>query len=372
MPLINLKTSANDINKDLINFHDPDECYYLIPKNFTILKEIGDYVYKGEPILINKSKAKIFASISGNYIKAKNLKDKKYLVIKNDYREREKKRMGYFKIQTCYLNKELTNQIKEKNIIAYRGLANNPSKIIVNAIFAEKYEYSYFYLFDQKCLDILETINALVNSYNCTQGILIVSSNYGYIIKKIIDNLGMFPKIILKIMNPLYPLNNNQILRKELGIKKNKNNLFLSFNDVYRITTVLKKNVSLSEKIVVFGGNALKETKSIQCKIGVSLKEVVTNYLEIENSKDIKYYLNGALRGKLIKPDNYFIDYDTDFIVIEKPSLQPVLKCINCGLCSDYCPLKLDPKVASKECLKCGICKYVCPCNCLDNKEELK
>ena len=45
-------------------------------------------------------------------------------------------------------------------------------------------------------------------------------------------------------------------------------------------------------------------------------------------------------------------------------------KCLRCGLCSDICPVHLNPvllknpKYASlikKECINCGLCSYICP-----------
>ena len=54
--------------------------------------------------------------------------------------------------------------------------------------------------------------------------------------------------------------------------------------------------------------------------------------------------------------------------------------CINCGACSNICPVKINPLLLAKnsyktkvinKCLKCGLCSYICPVN-INFNEYLK
>ena len=51
------------------------------------------------------------------------------------------------------------------------------------------------------------------------------------------------------------------------------------------------------------------------------------------------------------------------------------MKCINCGKCTNICPVRLSPieikknlsnkkvikKLNPKKCIRCGLCSYICP-----------
>ena len=77
------------------------------------------------------------------------------------------------------------------------------------------------------------------------------------------------------------------------------------------------------------------------------------------------------MQGKVINLKDFIITSDIDsFIITFKEEPKKESTCLNCGLCSEICPVNLNPLYFSdanylikvkEKCLNCGLCSYICP-----------
>ena len=95
---------------------------------------------------------------------------------------------------------------------------------------------------------------------------------------------------------------------------------------------------------MTISGDNLKKSIVINTKIGVSLKELIDNFIEIiDPLYDV--YLNGYLKGiKVLNIDEIIITKEINTIVINKKEIEEESECINCGLCNYICPAKIKLK----------------------------
>ena len=177
----------------------------------------------------------------------------------------------------------------------------------------------------------------------------------------IINQLGTYPNIELKLLNDLYPIGIKKILVKEL-IRKKETPIVLDVNDVYNIYKILRKNKPVTQKLVTFSGNVLNKSKVINCKLGSSIAEIINEEFKV---KDDNYdiIINGLMSGYKIDNLNAIITQNIQSVFLMKPLKCKKNNCINCGNCSSYCPVGANPRTGYKmeKCIKCGICSYICP-----------
>ena len=188
-------------------------------------------------------------------------------------------------------------------------------------------------------------------------------------ISKLLECLGMYPNIELKILPNLYLLGNKTILLKYLNLKA-ESSLVIPTGVLYDIYNLIKRNRQKTDKLITISGNALTNPSIIKVKIGTPLIDIINDIINL-NTKEVTYIAGGLLTGKVIDPSNFIIDDDIDSVLIMKTkNSPPSTKCLECGACLDVCPVNINPlllsnpnylaKVNSK-CLKCGLCSYICP-----------
>lgn len=81
--------------------------------------------------------------------------------------------------------------------------------------------------------------------------------------------------------------------------------------------------------------------------------------------------------GKSIPNDEFVISsYSNSVTILPKIDVEE-LPCLRCGLCTEYCPAKLQPvqimntekgkdidqmkKIGTEKCITCGLCTFICP-----------
>lgn len=363
--LVKIKNSYNNYKLE----YDILPKYIYLPINNLIKNE---YVYKNEIF------GNFITSISG---KIKNTKkmliNNKYLEcyeIKNDYQENTKIKTIKANIKNKEQLKNLLNKMLLDNILIKINKISKISNLIISCIDEDIDTFNEDAILKEHYIDILSTIDFLKNIFKVKEPILAIKNIYNQSIKKVNSIKGTYPNIKLVLIENKYLINRLDFLTLYLNIKQT-DTLLLTINDIYNIYNVLNGKYN-TEKVITISGNTLNENKVINIKVGVSLKELIDKYIEI-NEKDYEVYLNGKLQGyKVSKIDDVIITNEINSILINKKEIKEVNECINCGACKKICPYNIDVKdcfiknIKNDKCINCGLCNFICPSN-IDLKKVL-
>lgn len=350
------------LNKEIKDFLAPGYVYVPFYRNYELLVKNHDELTMND-ILLRKENNIIYSPISGKVVGLCDMivdnKNMNCIVIENDYMENGKI-INSQKNITNIPKEELIKRIKELN--AFSGNLNGDT-LLITGIDYEPYENTLNSLINKYTDDILECISALTNILKVKKCILAIKDNNSENVLKLINQIGTYPDIELKLISDLYPLGMKEILVKDLMTKKDTP-IVLDVNDVYNIYNVLRKNKPITHKLVTFSGNLLNKSKVINCKLGTSISEILEEEFKI---KDDNYdiVINGLLSGYKVDNKNTIITNNIRSVFVTKPIKCKVGECINCGSCLNHCPVGANPRSGHKmdKCIKCGLCSFICPAN---------
>lgn len=358
------------IVNNVYEFLNPENVY--IPLNNLSLKE-KNYFYKDS--YLNDFIVSVSGSLAGIEEMLINGKKMKTIKVNNDFKEIKEFRKVKPKIKTIQdliqvLELNHLDAIKEK-IMALPQIDH----LIVSSFDEEIYEMNEFMCLGGNYKEILKLIDDLKKLFSLDSSILAIKNTNAKGIKKVKSISGIYPDLKVMLLPDKYlmsyPINLGDYLNIPLD-----NTLILTTNEIYEINEILKGK-SISEKYVTISGNALKKSLIIKTKIGVSLKEIIHNFIKITTS-DYVVYENGLLQGsKINEVDKVVITHNTRCIVINKKEEKEETPCINCGACMKICPVNINVKkcyeqnLMSHRCLGCGLCDYICPAN-LSLKAKVK
>jgi Na+-transporting NADH:ubiquinone oxidoreductase subunit A len=186
---------------------------------------------------------------------------------------------------------------------------------------------------------------------------------------------------------------------------------FINGQDLLLVAKLLGTGKYPVARTVVLGGTLAREKKHFSTRIGVPLGHLTKG--RTSNVDNLRYIVGGIFRGYFDKKDSYMGFYETSLVLIpegnekeflgfarlgfNKPSrsraflsyfnksLLPMdcnchgeeRACINCGFCTEICPVDILPQFTYKcilsdeidealahgmlDCVECGLCTYVCP-----------
>lgn len=343
------------------------EFIYVIVDEFKY--NIGDYIFKDDIISYNN-----YCPVSG-YVRGYIHKyfDNKLcncLVVENDYKEK------------CRYNRY---SVFDRDSFIYslmvNGLIDLYDKydikcLVINAIDVEPYIFSKRAYINNYALEILSVIDNIMNILGISRSLLVVSSNFSCYN---IDNyVGTYPGIRIIKCSDFYPIGNSRILLKEVfNITYDKTSLekkiyLIDLLSLIDIKSLIKKNIISDEKIIMIGGNGVKNCV-IRVKVGTSFKDIIS-YLGGYKS-DCIVYIGGLFTGKRVVNDDFVITRSINSIFITKRKIINEKECILCGKCNMICPVNLNPllimkniddsnklkKLGIDKCISCGLCYYICP-----------
>jgi len=344
-----------------------DETYIYIPyKEGSLNVNNAEYIYK-EDLIINNNK-RIFSPVSGTVLGLTTINNRKYIVIENDYKEKTSKRFGTKKYINKYTKEELIDLVKEYNVIDNFDI--NSKVLIISGLDSYVDEITYSTLIKEYTTEILDTIDALIDIMNIKKCFFAVNSSDSKLVDLLLNNMGTYPKIDLKLFNNNHYISNKSFLINKLTSYKNKkyNQQYLNILDIMNLYYVLKKNRYNTETYITLAGDLIDYKKVLKVKIGSNIKDIL-DYYKIDYNNVI---INGLLNGIHLKDVNYIIDRNVRSIFINKLNKEKEYDCINCGMCNEVCPVNVNPrymyfnkdakaKKYKNECINCGVCSYLCP-----------
>lgn len=386
-------------NKKLLSFLNPDNIYIPLASgtdtNIECRVKEGDKVFKGEIIGVRKGnfKTPIFSSVSGQVVgfeevSTNSLEKVLAVVIKNDKKE---------KIITEQIIRKELNSVKkdefldivEKCGIIGMGGAGFPTfykykttekinTLIINAVECEPYITADYVLIKEKIEDILETIDAILEINDINEAIIAIKSKHKDLIKIIQKYIGSYLKISIKEVPDKYPMGWERVLIKKVkGVTYDKlpiekgivvNNV----STIYAISSALKYNKPLIERIVTFTGDGLSKPKNVLLKMGTKVSDV---FESLGIKKNVKIIAGGPMMGVLSSEDLVVTPDLNNVLVLKKSKECKELNCLRCGKCASVCPALITPvlikdnlnnkeylkQLHPEKCIGCGLCSYICP-----------
>lgn len=361
------KDELNSVKK--IIFLNPDNIFIFIENEDEIYIQSGKYINRNELILKRKNQTKIYSPISGN-ISIKN----NVIIISNDYKELDKGRKEALKSIEHYKKEEITKKLIEFGIEDEKRLIgdiidDDYKVLVVNTCDQNLYEFNNQYFIEEYIMDYFNTIDLIRKEFNLKTYIFVDKKDEN-IYNNILSIEGSYPDIKVIHSNDFYPYQNTKLLiNKYIKDYKEKDILTINPTTIIKIFNVLKKDITLNEKYITISGDAIDNIFVIKTKYGTSMHELLNNILKKEIN-NYKYYINNVLSRNECKNINWLTVTDqTNNIYIKRKEHIEELKCINCGLCNEVCPLNLNP-LKKDNCIKCGLCNYVCPSNINLIKED--
>ncbi len=148
----------------------------------------------------------------------------------------------------------------------------------------------------------------------------------------------------------------------------------------YAVCQAVEKGVPLIERVLTVTGKAVKEPKNLWVRVGTSIQSII-EFCGGEAEKPVKAVQGGPMTGLALASYDAFTHKTTSGLLLmtkEEASADEPTPCLNCGKCSDVCPMRLMPmntafyanagdfEAAAKyggtlACIECGACEYICP-----------
>lgn len=367
------KSNNYQINTDIKNYLDPDYIYIPLNENVELKIKNHQEVFKGS-VILNKEEDYYYSSISGTVIgatKIKNYKNQELnaVVIENNFKEQTEKKIGAKR----YIDKYTKEEIKE--LISKFNASKRTIKgkiLIINGIDMDPFEENYTYIIKKYADKLLECIDALCEILKIKKCFLAIKNNDAENVQMLINNIGTYPNINLKLMGDFYPIGKKEILINKLTNEKSRKLGIIYFNieEILAIYEVLKRKQPLCEKLVTISGDLVEKPTIVNTKIGVLIKDLIEKNVKVL-SQNYDIVVNGLLNGHEIS-ENCVLTSEIRSIFLNQKKHVPEKECINCGLCYANCPVNINPKYMhehndnkskkyKEKCINCGLCSYLCP-----------
>ena len=346
---------------------DADYVYFPYQKDIKLKVKLDEYIFLEQNIFDNKD-IPVYSSISGVVKGSKKLIDANNkiintIVIENDFKEKKLNKKGIKRNISNYTKEEVYAKIK--TCLDYKFAKNlECSNLFISSLDIDPYEANELFILNDYVDQILETVDALLDIYEIQNAYILVKNKESETITKILNKLGTYPKIHLKIIEDFYPLGIERVLENYLKIK---NICILKTSFIYNLYKALKKDNKVTEKYITISGNAIKNPIIVNVKIGTKAIDIINDLVKFKKDiKDYVYIANGLMAGKIIDINKLVVTDDLRSIIINQIEERESLECINCGMCKQVCPMNLNPreylhKKVVPNCLKCNLCSYICP-----------
>jgi Na+-translocating ferredoxin:NAD+ oxidoreductase subunit C len=396
------KYKSMSLTDVLNNYNKPKVVYIPLAVqcdyDITSLVKKDDYVYKG--MIIAKSKGNlrtaIHSSVSGvvlgfeekTYVNGDKVK---CVVIENDFKEKVEKKKTIKKQINKYLKEEFIEIIKEAGIVGMGGSGfptyakyncQTPIKtIIINAVECEPYITADYTLLMNKCEEILEAVDAMVEINRADEAIIAIKKGEHALKEHLNNFIGTYLKIRIVEVPNFYPMGWERNLVKYVMKKTYKKYpiergiVVNNVATIYAIYEALKTGKPLMERIVTFTGEGLLNPQNVVVKVGTPVKDVI-EYIGGYSEDELNFISGGPMMGEALDDEELIVTSNLNCVLIKKAKeIEHIEECLRCGKCVGVCPAKLSPVLIKdnihrisllkdlepNKCIECGLCSFICP-----------
>ena len=356
--------------------------------------KVGDYIciddvlgiHIGSDFVLKSSVSGTIVGIEKKYISNGNLVD--CLVIENDFKEKYRNKLGRKNDITKYSKESFIYMLQNNGITGMGGkdfptfikydIKNKIDYLIINGVECDIYTSSDSALMYNYPEEILEAIDAIMEIMNIDKAYIAINETNTQVIKKFLKFINTYPNIKIYPVINAYPSGWERYLVSEITgltykeIPQEVGVIADNVSTIYSIYELLKYSRPLTEKIVTIAGPGIKKPANYKVKIGSNFSEIMLKtdgYNKLENPILVA---GGCMMGKSIKSDELIITKELNTILVLEDENTKSKECIQCGKCSEVCPVGLMPvmimnnqeqsqKLKLDKCISCGLCSYVCP-----------
>lgn len=376
-----------EVTDNIIEFLNP-KFVFLPIDGYRLKVKDGEYIYKNSIVAMSKNDEILYSSISGRVLGVKDMltaeeKIKSCLVIENDFKENVKVKKSANKYINRISREDFYSRLEDSSLKIKDSLVLDKIKKIDNVLVINTMDSDPDFLNNAQIMknnaeDILEGIDLIARIQNAHKVYLVLKNTDNEVIKATTEIIGTYPNIEVKLVNGEYPNTLPEMIVKNLEIE---DAVVLDAEEIYSIYEVLRREIPASEKLVTVVGNGISKNAIMRIKIGSLFAEAFVSNFDF-SAKNVDVFINGTHRGTKASTLKYVVDSSFEGVTILKSEGIKEEACINCGLCSKKCPMKLNPKYVfdhagnvkdeyKDKCIQCGLCNMVCPSN-IDLKKYMR
>lgn len=357
---------------------------------------VGDKVKKGQ--LVGEASgaisANVFASVAGTVTEITDIvngmgQKQKHVVIENDGSGEEM----FFDEMTSFEPKDLVERIRLAGIVGLGG-AGFPTAVklspkttldalIINGAECEPYLNCDYRLMLERTDDIYKGIMYTARALGIKRIIFGIEANK----PDAIEIFGKYTDIETVILKKQYPMGSEKHLiycttGRKVPCGKMPFDVGVCVQNVKTMIAVyeaIELNLPLAKTVITVSGQGVKNSKNLRVALGTPFKDII-DYCGGMTEDVVKIVAGGPMMGKaLINLNQFTRKTDSGLLLLKQgeASTANPTDCINCGKCSDNCPMRLIPafmdsyiqagdylaadKLGVMNCIECGSCAYNCP-----------
>lgn len=382
--------------KEVKTYLDPKSVFFSCEKDELLIKN-NQEVKEGETIARRKKfDLPVIASVSG---KAKITTKDNIANIEIINNHEKKEYLEDIPYDYTYTKTELIHFMKEAGIVGMGGAGfptylkydtNKKIKtLIINGVECEPYITADYRVSLDHAKEIIKTIHWIMKTLSIQECFIAIKVHNPLLKEKLFTIADKYKKIkVIEVPN-LYPMGWEKSLVRYIKhtdyktIPLEKGIVVNNISTIYAVHNVLKHHKPLTERMVTFTGEGMKNPCNVQVKIGTKVSEVIEYLGGVKN--DSIYISGGPMMGEHKKLEEMIVTPDLNCILIKEGKEHIESICLKCGKCVDNCPAKLAPVLIHEnqdeedilkhlhpeKCIECGICSFICPAK-IDVREHVK